>query len=135
MQLTLETDDIWGLAVAIGLSVALAESSFKNGRDDYRTGFYFCFGNILVSFLIYFMGSGAYTLDFREVFLIVIGSFFAYIGVSATLRRPKNVRCFRCEYVGYPSETTALRTPHHEASWQAFRTLDAEAKRYSISPD
>jgi hypothetical protein len=134
MKVALEISDYWGWFVAIGLSLILAENSFKNGRDGYRFGFYLCGGNLFILFAMYFSEGGVIGGGWLEAMIILFTSIFAYfsyLGASTTFRTPKNVKCFRCQYVGYPSETDEVRTRHDEKLWSEFRNLDARSKRFS----
>lgn len=131
MKLVLEIGNFWGWFVTIGMGLMLAESSFRNGRLGYRLGFYLCGGNLLISVLMYFSEGGMVGGGWAEaivLFLASIVAYLAYLGVSDTFRRPKNVRFFRCQYVGYRAETDEVRTPHVEKLWVEFRKLDAQSK-------
>lgn len=124
--------DIWGWTVAIGLSGLLAEGAFQKGRLGYKTFFFFCGGNLLISLAAFSSGGGAIGGGWIEVFGIFIVScaaYFAYLGFSVTFRHPKNVKCFRCHYVSYPSETDEPLSKHNEQTWREFRRLNAEAEK------
>lgn len=132
-----EISDIWGWVVALGLSCMLAEGSFKNGRHAYRLGFYLSGGNLFISLFMFFSEGGVMGGGWREGAAMLITSsaaYFAYLGVSITFRSPRSVKCFRCQYVGYPSETEEIPTEYVKADWQAFRKLDAESKTGRHAP-
>ena len=132
MTLFVEISDTWGWLAAIGLSLLLAENSFRNGRLAYRFGFYLSGGNLLISLAMYLSNGGSMAggiLEVGELFIAAIISYLSYLGFSVTFRAPRSVECFRCKYVGYPSETSQISTPHDEEAWAAFRKLNTQFQR------
>ncbi|MEO1922194.1 MAG: hypothetical protein ABGW84_09965 [Sphingomonadaceae bacterium] len=117
------------------ISVLLAINFQRGGRHDYATGFYWSLGNILLSAGAVIGNFGSLTGGWLAIpYLFVISSvaYFGTLGVLVTYRYPKNVRCFRCQYVSFPHETDDERSPYDDAEWQAFRKLDAECRKQRL---
>jgi len=119
----------YGIIGALFISACLAEGGFRQGQWDYRTGFYLSLGNLAISAGALFANGSPVKENWEEdllVCLAAVGGYFFFLGLSVTFRRPKNVRCFRCNYVGLASETDEKLDDHREEEWHQFRNLDAE---------
>jgi hypothetical protein len=125
-------DDTWGTAAAIGIAGLLAATAFEQGHHWYKTGLCISLGNIAISLFALFGDGGEliggwFAIPFFAV--ISITSYCAVLGLFVTFRRQKAVKCFRCQYVSWPSETDEEYTPFNELEWQQFRNLNGDALR------
>lgn len=119
----------YGIIGALLVSACLAEGSFRQGQWAYKTGFYLSLANLVLSFGALFVSGGPVTENWEEdlgVCIAAVGGYFLFLGLFVSFRRAKNVKCFRCNYVGLASETDESFDGHREAEWRSFQNLDAE---------
>lgn len=125
-------DDVEGTIVAIGISVLLAFVFHRQGRHSYPIGLYWSCGNIVIS-LAGLASNGGFVIGgwwAVPYFLSISAVFYlATLGALVAFRDPKNVKCFRCEYVDWPSETEERRTPFDDAELSQFRKLHRDGER------
>lgn len=116
----------------VGISVLLALNFHKNGWLEYKTGFYWSLGNLAISIGAVVGNYGTLIGGWWAVpyfFVLSSVAYFAALGVLVAFKRPKNVKCWRCQYVEQPNETGDSLTPYDEAAWKAFRSLNAQIER------
>ena len=124
-------DDTSGTIAAVGISVLLAVIFHRQGRVFYKDGLYWSSGNILISLAGLASGSGYVVGGWWAVpyFLLLSAAvYFAALGALVTFRDPKLVKCFRCEYVDWPSDTDRERTPFNNGELGQFRKLHTESE-------
>ena len=124
--------DLSGTFAVAAISILLALNFHKEGRHGFKTGFYISLGNLIISAGAVVGNFGTFIGGWLAVpYYLVLSSvcYFAAIGALETFKLPKNVKCFRCGYIGYPNQTESEKTPYSERELQAFRSLDSEIRQ------
>lgn len=125
-------NDIYGSVAVIAISALYAFIFHRQGRYSFATGFYWSLSHLAFSAFIALGNYGNLIggwWAFPFFFVLSSVTYFATLGALVTFKYPKNVRCFRCEYVQFPYETDESESPFDEAEWKAFRSLDLEKKK------
>ncbi len=122
-------EDWKGSLMIAAISFVIAEWAFQQGRGLFRTGLAASSINLAISIGGLLAGDGWLAggwLAVPYLFAISTLAYFVWLGACATFRPPKNVKCFRCNYVDWPCETNDPQTGHAETEWRQFQKLAAD---------